>query len=395
VGPLLALGLSDSLGRKKTLLFAAVLFGVSAVGTAFCRNIVAFNVLRVLGGVGVGLSSIVSPMYIAEISPAAIRGRLVTINNLAIVGGSFAAILVSFAVSQAELEEGWRWMFGSQALPVLAFMIGLAFAPNSPRWLAGKGRDAEALEVLARIQGSGKAALEMRQIRESLNEESGRFSELFRPGIRLSLLVAVGLGIFQQATGSSVLFANAPIVFQKAGFAKESQAIGQSVILMVWNILATLMGMWLVERCGRRPLLLGGLTGMALGLVATGMVFQFDISGAYVLIVMFVGIGMYVMSLAPLTWLLMSELFPTRLRGKAMSVAGMALWTACYGGLQTFPPLRDWFERRWGSIAGVFYLYAAVCAVAFLFSWRLVPETKGKTLEEISRVCPAESGRSG
>jgi sugar porter (SP) family MFS transporter len=389
-GPLLALALSDSVGRKRTLVLAAFLFAVSAAGTALSPTIAVFNTLRVLGGIGVGLSSVVSPMYIAEIAPASIRGRLVTINNLAIVGGSFAAILVSYVLSQTELRDSWRWMFGSQCIPAIAFMIGLAFAPNSPRWLAGKGREAEALEILTRVQGSAGAAVEMEGIRDSLSQDQGRFAELFRPGLRLALLIAVCLGIFQQATGSSVLFANAPLVFQKAGFMKESQAIGQSAILMVWNILSTMAGMWLVERCGRRPLLLGGLIGMGLGLASTGLVFQFDLSGSFVLVVMFVGIGMYVMSLAPLTWLLMSELFPTRLRGKAMSMAGMVLWVACYAGLQTFPPLRDWFERRHGSIAGVFYLYAGVCVLAFFFSLSLVPETKGKTLEEIERLWAVE-----
>jgi MFS family permease len=225
----------------------------------------------------------------------------------------------------------------------------------------------------------------MAAIRESLIQETGRWSELLRPGIRLALLIAVGLAVFQQWTGSSILFANAPIVFQKAGFTKESEAIGQSVYLMVWSILCTLVGMALVDRLGRRPLLLIGLGGMAVGLVATGMVFHLRLTGPYVLGLMFVGIGMYVMSLAPLAWVIMAEIFPTRIRGKAMSIATLALWSSCCAGLLAFPLMRDWFESRLGTIAGVFYAYAGVCVLAFFFSLRLVPETKGKTLEEIAR----------
>ena len=386
VGPLVAVGLADRIGRKKALLAAAALFGISAIGTALPTTIAQFNLFRIVGGIAVGLSSIVSPMYIAEIAPARIRGRLVAVNQMGIVGGSFIAIVVAWALAHWAVPGEWRWMFASICVPIALLLAGLIFVPESPRWLVQKGRDEEAIRVLTRIEGDAHAISEMRAMTAASAEPVGRFVELFRPGLRIALLVGVGLAVFQQITGTSILFANAPTVFQKAGFASESAAIGQTVLLQIWNVAMTFASMWLVDRVGRRPLLLWGVAGMGAGLVAMGLIFANRFSGIYVLLVMFFAIGAYIISLAPLTWLIMSEIFPTRLRGKGMAVASISLWVAFFLGLQLFPMMREFFIRRSGTIAGMFYTFAGVCAVAFLFFLKFVPETRGKTLEETSRL---------
>ncbi|MEO6436286.1 MAG: sugar porter family MFS transporter, partial [Tepidisphaeraceae bacterium] len=373
LGPLVAVGLADRIGRKKTLLVAAGLFGISAIGTALPATIGQFNVFRAVGGIAVGLSAIVSPMYIAEIAPARMRGRLVAVNQMGIVGGSFIAIVVSWALAHWAVPGEWRWMFGSIAVPIALLFVGLLFVPESPRWLVQRGRDEEAIRVLTRIEGDAHAIAEMKAMAATSDEPDGRFVELLRPGLRIALLVGVGLAVFQQITGTSILFANAPTVFQKAGFASESAAIGQTVLLQIWNVAVTALSMWLVDRVGRRPLLLWGVAAMGAGLVAMGLIFANRVSGIYVLLVMFFAIGAYIVSLAPLTWLIMSEIFPTRLRGKGMSVASISLWIAFFLGMLFFPIMREFFERRSGTIAGMFYTFAGVCAVAFVFFYKFVP----------------------
>jgi len=380
--PIIGAGFSDWLGRKKVLLVTAMIFGVGAVGTAIPRNLTEFNFFRILGGVGVGVASIVSPMYISEIAPAWLRGRLVTVNQLAIVTGSLASIIVSYLLS---FTESWRWMFASEAVPVLLLLAGLTLVPESPRWLIEKHRDAEALAVLAKIEGVVYAQREMEEIRGSFRQESGTFSELLRPGMRTALFIAVMLAILQQFTGVSPLLFYTPIVFQKAGFEQASDAILQSIIVNVWNLICTVAAFGLVDRLGRRPLLLVGCSGMALGLSLMGLIFHYDLKGIWIVLVMFLCVGSYVISLAPLAWLIMSEIFPNRIRGRAMAIASFALWLAAFIGAQTFPLLVSSIEGAFGTAAGVFWIYAAVCVFAIIFGWLMVPETKGKSLEEISR----------
>jgi len=383
LGPfIIGAGLSDWLGRKRVLLVTAVIFGVGALGTAIPRNMTEFNFFRILGGVGVGIASVISPMYISEIAPARLRGRLVTVNQLAIVTGSLASIIVSYFLS---FSESWRWMFASECIPVFLLLAGLAFVPESPRWLVKKNRNSEVLAILTRIDGATNAEQEMKEISASLQEESGTYSELFRPGMRMALLIAVMLAVLQQFTGVSPLLFYMPIVFQKAGFEKASDAILQSIIVNVWNLACTAIAFWLVDRLGRRPLLITGCSGMALGLSLMGVFFHYDVKGFSVVLVMFLCVGSYVISLAPLAWLIMSEIFPTRIRGRAMAIASFALWMAAFIGAQTFPPLLSYVESSFGTAAGVFWIYAAVCVFAVVFGWLMVPETKGKSLEEIGR----------
>jgi sugar porter (SP) family MFS transporter len=381
IGPLVAAALSDRIGRRGTLAVAAILLLVSALGTAMPNDMLTFNAFRIVGGVGVGLASIVSPMYIAEMAPARLRGRLVSVNQLAIVIGLFSAIVVSYALSY---REDWRWMFGSEAFPALAWLVLLFTLPESPRWLVEKGREAEALALLNKSEGPVQSSVALAEIKQSMSEEVGTWSELFQPGMRTALLVAVMLAIFQQITGVSILLVYAPRIFESAGFVLPSDAIWQAIPLNVWNIFCTAVAFWLVDRWGRRPLLLMGTSGMALGLLLMGLCFHFQWTGYAVVVMMFLCVGAYVSSLAPLAWLIMSEIFPTRVRGRAMSIAGIALWLAFFGASQIFPFLTQYFEDKYDSPAGVFWLFSGVCLTALVFSWRMVPETKGRTLEAIA-----------
>jgi len=374
--------LSDRLGRKKTLLLSAALFGVSAIGTALPRNIVEFNVFRILGGFGVGAACIVSPMYIAEVAPPTIRGRLVLLTQVANVVGEIASYLVAYYLS---FSGNWRWMFGSTTVPVACFTAALLFVPESPRWLMQKDREQEAFDILNRIDGEHSAHAEMIAIRDSLVEKSCRLKDLLMPGIRIALLIAIGLAVFQQLDGVTVLIFYAPIIMQQAGFPQASEAIRVTMIVGIWNLICTFAAVWLIDRVGRRPLLLYGTLGMAGGLTAMGIFFHLHITGPVVPLVMMIAVAAYVMSMAPVAWLIMSEIFPNHMRGKGMAVASTALWIASFGANFLFPLMTAYSEKHYGSAASAFWLFAVVCLVTFVFCWWLVPETKGRSLEEIGQ----------
>ncbi len=383
IGPLFGGPTADRLGRKKTLLVTALIFSVGTIGTVFPRTIAQFDFFRIVGGVGIGLASVTSPMYIAEIAPARLRGRLVTVNQLAIVGGALSSIIISYFLSHS---GNWRAMFAYELVPVLLFLVGLFFVPESPRWLLEKKRVEEAWRVLEKIYLSASAVeQEMEVMLQAGLEEVGTFAELLRPGIRKALLIAAALAIFQQMTGASPLTFYLPIIFQQAGFKSASDAIFQTVLLNIWDVFCTILAMWLVERLGRRPLLLIGITGMGCSLTLVGFFFARHATGEIVVAVMMLCIGFYIISLAPLAWLIMSEIFPTRLRGKAMAVASIFLWAATFAGAQILPVLSDFMQRHFSSIAGVFWTFAVVCIIALVFCWHMVPETKGRSLEEIGR----------
>jgi MFS transporter, SP family, arabinose:H+ symporter len=374
--------LCDKLGRKRTLLLSAVLFGASSIGTALPRTMLEFNVFRILGGIGVGAACIVSPMYIAEISPAPIRGRLVLLNQLANVVGALVSYLVAYLLS---FSGAWRWMFGSTAIPVALFAIGLFFIPESPRWLVVKNREEEALDVLTRIGGRVNAQSELQSIRESLVQETGKLRDLLAPGIRMALIIAVGLAVLQQLDGVTVLIFYAPMIMQQAGFPQASEAIRITMIVGIWNLFCTLAAVWLVDRVGRRPLLLYGTLGMAGGLICMGAFFYLHITGVLVPVILMVAVAAYCMSIAPVTWLIMSEIFPNRLRGTGMAVASTALWIASFVANLVFPVMTSFSEHHFGSAFMAFWTFALICLGTFYFCWRLVPETKGRTLEEIGK----------
>jgi SP family arabinose:H+ symporter-like MFS transporter len=321
-------------------------------------------------------------MYIAEISPAAIRGRLVLLNQLANVVGALASYLVAYLLS---FSGNWRWMFGSTAMPVAVFWIGLLFIPESPRWLLQKNRERDALSILSRIGGAATAPAEIATIRESLIQTTCKLTDLLQPGIRMALFIAVGLAILQQLDGVTVLIFYAPMIMQHAGFPQASEAIRITMIVGIWNLICTIAAVWLVDRIGRRPLLLFGTLGMATGLILMGVFFHLHITGIVVPLVLMISVAAYVMSIAPVTWLLMSEIFPNHMRGKGMAIASTALWISSFVANLVFPLMTEFSETHFGSAAGAFWTFAVICLGTFIFCWQLVPETKGRSLEEIGR----------
>jgi sugar porter (SP) family MFS transporter len=378
-GPLMGGTLSDRWGRKPTLVFAGLLFAVGSIGSAVPTNVYEFDLFRFLGGVGVGLASVVSPMFIAEVSPPRIRGALVTVNQLAIVVGLACAAVVAYYLS---FGDHWRWMLASNAVPVPIFIFGLLFVPESPRWMAQRDRQQEAMRVLTLIDGRQHAESEMKDILASAKEEGG-WKELLRPGLRFAMLIACTLAVFQQITGASILTMYMPAVFQDAGYPDKSDAIFLNMMMSAWYVACTITALVAVDRLGRRPLLLIGTLGMTAGMAAVGVLFQCRAPGMAVIVAMAFVMGAYMVSVAPLTWLIMSEIFPNRLRGKAMGVASVCVWTASSLATYCFPPMVDYFKTNFGTPAMAFWIYAFISATAFLFALIVVPETKGRTLEEI------------
>ena len=375
--------LADRLGRKKTLALTAVIFAVGSIGTAVPATIFQFDIFRILGGVAVGLASIISPMYIAEISPAHLRGRLVTIDQLAILTGAVVSVTVCYYLSAT---SNWRAMFASEVVPSVLLLAGSSIVPESPRWLLEMNLVSRAREVLAKIYHQGdEIEREVQEITESLQEETGTFRELLHPGLRRALLVGVVLAIFVQFTGISPLNFYLPVIFRKAGFEKASDALLQVAIVNAWMWICTVLAIWLVDRIGRRPLLLAGISGMAVGMTLLGTMFSRGVTGEAVVMVTMFCLGCFIASLAPLFWLLTSELFPTRLRGRGMGVASLSHWTASFISIQAIPSMLAYTERRFHSIAIVFWMFAIVCVGAVAFTYYMVPETKGRSLEEIGR----------
>jgi MFS transporter, SP family, arabinose:H+ symporter len=318
-------------------------------------------------------------MFIAEVSPPRIRGALVTVNQLAIVVGLACAVVVSYFLS---FGEHWGWMLASNAVPVPFFIVGLLFVPESPRWMAQRNRQEEAMNVLTLIDGREHAENEMREILAS-NQEQGKWRELWRPGMRFAMLIACTLAVFQQITGASILTMYMPKVFKDAGYPTASDAIFLNVIMSLWYIFCTVVALMCVDRGGRKPLLLLGTLGMTVGMIIVGALFHWQSPGMYVVLAMALVMGAYLVSLAPLTWLIMSEIFPNRLRGKAMGVASVCVWTASFTATFCFPPMVEYFKNHLGTPAMAFWIYAVISAAAFLFSLIVVPETKGRTLEEL------------
>ncbi len=370
--------LSDRFGRRRVLMLSAVLFALSAILAALPRNLSEFMAARFIGGVAIGVASLLAPVYIAEVAPARNRGRLVSLNQMAIVTGILLAYLINWLLSFGG-SESWRWMFASAAIPSAFFLIALFFVPESPRWLVEQSRNDEALRVLTRVNGSGAPDL-LREIQSSIGQESGTLAELLQPGLRRALVLAVSLAILQQITGiNTVLFYGSVIFKEQVGGQSDSSAIGANVIVGLVNFLATLIALWSIDRLGRRPLLMISSSLMCLCQVALGLAFLLHPPPAsLVLGIMLLCVAAFAVGLGPGTWVLMSEIFPTRVRGRAMSIATVALWVACTVLTITFLSLAKALTPT-----GAFCVYGLMCAVTFLMIWRLLPETKGRTLEQI------------
>ncbi len=373
----LAGAISDRIGRRRFMLVSAVLFFVSAVGCALPRNITQFVIFRFVGGLGIGSASILAPLYIAEISPARIRGALVSVNQLAIVTGILLAYFVNWAFAGIG-PSNWRWMYGAGTVPAVAFFALLFGVPESPRWLVKRGRETEAERILARVDDPVTAAAEIRSIKEALRLERGSFGELFRPGFRRPLIIASVLAVFQQITGINAVLYYAPRIFEGAGFERVS-AIGQSTIVGLVNLLFTVVAILLVDKVGRKPLLLIAAAGMGVSQVLLAVALQArSLPGSVILAVILLYIAFFAMAMGPIVWVIMSEIFPTRLRGSAMAAATVVLWAADFAVTLTFPVISDRLNE-----STAFSIYGAMCVIDFVFILLVLPETKGKTLEEI------------
>ncbi len=386
VGAMFAGALSDKLGRKKVLMISAVAFAVSSLGIMIPSDLNWFIVFRFIGGVGIGIASMLAPMYISEIAPADIRGRLISIYQLGIVIGILLIYFVNAAIAGLyneawNIDHGWRWMFGSGIIPSLIFIVLLLIVPESPRWLAQQNRWSEAEIVLKKVNGEEKAAQELSSIRQSLAEKQGSFAELLKPGLRITLIIGVLLAIFSQVTGINVIMYYAPEIFKATGDGSSS-ALMQTILVGGINVLMTIVAIKYVDKLGRRKLLLIGAVGMAVCLALIGLAFYTGMSAGYwVLIAILMYISFFAISLGPLTFVVVAEIFPNHIRGRAMSVAIFFLWLSVYIVSQTFPMLLEGI-----GTAFTFWIYMVMSALAFLFIWRLIPETKEKTLEEIQAM---------
>ena len=390
IGAALAGVLSDRLGRKRVLILSAVLFFISAVGTALPKSITQFIIFRIIGGIGVGAASITSPMYIAEISPARIRGRMVSVNQFAIVTGFLVVYFVNYFIAlqgdQAWNQQiGWRWMFGSEALPAVLLLVCLFFVPESPRWLTKQGRGDEALGILARVDGADYAKAELAEIKDAIDHESGSLGQLFRPGMRIVLVMGIVLAVLQQITGINVFLYFGTEIFKKMG-AGTNAALLQTVIVGAVNLSFTIIAIWTVDRLGRRPLMMIGSAGMGISLLAMGLAAYFGRTELWILLFILSYIACFALSVGPVTWVILSEIFPTRIRGRAMAIATVCLWVANYIISQTFPMMEGnkWLLEKFHH-AFPFWLYGVFCVVLLVFVSRFVPETKGKSLEEIEK----------
>lgn len=386
-GAMFAGFLSDRFGRKKMLFLCAALFAVSGLLSALPRTFDQFLAARFISGLGIGASSMICPVYIAEISPERWRGRLGTLFQLGIVFGIFVTLFVNKLIQGMGDEtwntsQGWRWMLGMEVVPALAF-IGLLFTvPESPRWLARRGREAEARAVLEKVDGSSHAESELAAIRASAGRAELPFSALFSGAYRRPLVLAVALALFQQLCGINAIMYYSTKIFSTAG-AMTDAAFTSSVWVGLINLVFTLVALAFVDRLGRRPLLIVGtaIQTVALGLV--GWMFHTQQHGPLLLVCVVLFIAAFAMAMGPITWLFCAEIFPNGLRGRAMSVAAFTVWVACYLVAQTFPMLND--SAAVGP-AITFWIYAAVSLASFFFVLIWLPETKGRTLEEIARM---------
>ncbi len=383
--------ISDRFGRKKVLILAAVLFFVSALGTAVPTTLTLFILFRLLAGLAIGAASISSPLYIAEITPARIRGRMVSVNQFAIVSGISVVFFVNYFIAlQGDAlwnqEHGWRWMFASGAFPALVLLVLLFLVPESPRWLTKQGREEQALGILTRVNGSDQARTELAQIKEALGRESGALGQLVQPGLKSVLVIGIALAVLQQITGINVFLYFGTEIFKKMG-SETNAALLQNIIVGVVNLSFTIVAIRTVDRIGRKPLMMIGSTGMGICLVAMGLAAYAQTTGLWMLLFILGYIACFALSVGPVTWVILSEIFPTRIRGRAMAIATICLWVANYLVSQTFPMMNadnSWLVNTFHR-GFPFWLYGAFCAVLLVFVRAFVPETKGKTLEEIER----------
>ena len=372
--------LTGRFGRRRLIILAGVVFTLSAIGTAFAPSVGWLIVARVASGIGIGIASFISPMYIAELVPAKVRGSLVAVNMLAITTGIVVAYLVDYAFSAS---QGWRYMFGLAALPSIGLVIGMWWLPDSPRWLISRSKVDEARKVLKRARPTSEIDQEITDIQHGMAEQGeGGMAGLLGPALRMPMIVGLGLATFQQITGINTVIYYAPTIFKFAGISATGPAIlagaGLAFVMWCFHVLA----IFLLDRVGRRPLLLTGVSGQIVGLVILGAAFQFPQLASFKSDVAIGGLLIYVacfaFGLGPIFWLLISEIYPLKNRGVAMSAVTVTNWATNLLVAVTFLTLVSLLGH-----AGTFWLYGIVAVAAWIFFYRLVPETKGKSLEQI------------
>ncbi len=381
--------MADLFGRRKLLITTAIIFAAGAILCAVAQSPTILVVGRIIVGLGIGLSSSTVPVYISEVAPADARGWQVSLFQLAITVGILLAYLVDYAFA---LIQGWRWMFGLAVVPAGIFGLGMIFLPESPRWLVRNGRREEARATLSRIRGTADVDAELAEIERSLRQapESGRLSDLLAPSIRRSLVIGIGLAIFQQITGINTVIYYAPVIIQSAGISSASGAILATAGIGLVNVLMTIVAMRLIDRTGRKPLLLIGIAGMAVTLGFLGFVFRMSAhSGALAwlaVISMMAYVASFAISLGPIFWLLISEIYPLKIRNSAEGLAATFNWGSNLLITLTFLTLVERLGPSW-----TFWLYGLSAVAAWIFSYYIVPETKGRTLEEIEEYWRAAS----
>jgi MFS transporter, SP family, xylose:H+ symportor len=387
IGGALAGLASRRLGRKLAMIVSALLFLTGAIGTALPNQLIVFVLFRIVGGIGVGMASMLSPMYIAEIAPAAIRGKLVSWNQFAIIFGMLVVYFVNYSIALRGNETwlntvGWRWMFASGAIPSFLFLTALFFIPESPRWLMMKGRDKEAFNVLFRVGGTVHATAEVDEIRKSLEQKRGK---IFSYG---ALLVFIGimLSVFQQVTGINVILYYAPEIFKKMGSSTNASLL-QTIIVGAVNLIFTVIAILTVDKFGRKTLMLIGYSGMCVGITGVGITAFLNQPGLGMLFMILLYIACFALAAGPVTWVLLSEIFPNKIRDTVMSIAVAAQWISNLAISWTFPILLgNVFLSNKFHGGFPFWIYGSMCVLTVLFIWKLVPETKGKTLEAMEAL---------
>lgn len=397
--------LSDRFGRKIALFTAAILFTTSALGTGFSNSIATFIFFRIWGGIGIGIASSVSPIFISEMSPAEIRGRFVSLNQLTIVMGILLAQIINWLIARPVpdgasdrfiLESwngqmGWRWMFWAETVPAFLFFMLLFAVPESPRWLVKMGRAEDATGILKKIGGNPYAAERIDDIQASFHEISRKVDlrSLLSKKVFPILLLGMVLAFFQQWCGINVVFNYAEEVFTAAGYG-ISDTLFNIVITGIINLIFTFVAIKTVDKWGRRILMITGSLGLSVVYILVGSGYYFEFAGISVLVFILTGISVYAMTLAPITWVVLSEIFPNRVRGAAMSVATTSLWIGSFLLVILFPVLNDALGTH-----GTFWLFAGICLLGFLYIFKNLPETKGRTLEEVEGLFMEKYIRNG
>jgi SP family arabinose:H+ symporter-like MFS transporter len=376
---------SDRFGRRIVLFSAGLLFCVAAASAAAAHDFARLLTARLLAGVAIGLALLIAPLYIAEVSPAAVRGRLVTLNQLAIVSGILLGYLCNYELAQIT-HDNWRWMFAVGAAPAVLLCFALLLIPESPRWLLEHGRRDQALSVLRRMLPAAELDHAIDEIGASIREESGTYRELFGRSLRKPLVLAIMLAIINQITGINTVLFYGAIIFSEHAGATASSAIGMNVVVGLVNLVFTILGLVLIDKLGRRPLLLVATGGMGISLVVFAVLLHALPGRSVLLLIPVLGyVAFFAFGLGTGVWVCMAELFPNRIRGRAMSIATMVLWISVSGVMATFLSLINLFTP-----SGVFYGYSLLCAISFLYIYFQLPETKNRTLEEIASLWSAK-----